>query len=84
MEVRKGLGLAKTAADHVLAVSDFNTLPDLWIEEPEATLQDISEAKSTTTNVCEYTIKVPTKKNVAIKYAYLDEVCLHTNHMNTC
>lgn len=74
MEVRECSGLVENFADHFLAVSDFNTLPDLWIEEPEATLQDMLEAKSATMNVCEYTIKVPAKKNVAIKYTYLDEV----------
>lgn len=55
-------------------MSDFNTLPDLWVEDAESTLLDIFESKTTTTNVCEYTVKVPMRKDVLLKYTYLDDV----------
>ena len=57
-----------------IEVSDFNALPDMWVEEPEATLLDIFEAKTVANNICEYTIKTPTKKSVGIRYTYMDEV----------
>lgn len=62
------------SADQIVEVSDFNTLPDMWVEEPEATLLDIFEAKTASDDVCEYTIKVPTKKSVGIRYIYSEEV----------
>jgi len=56
-------------------VSEFNTLPDLWIEQPETTLVSTFEAKFDVKNVCEYHI-VPRhlKDSVSIKYTYFDSV----------
>lgn len=64
-----------TYADEIAAVSEFNTLPDLWIEQPETTLIDSFEAKFDTKNICEYHIKPRhIKDSVSIKYTYLDTV----------
>jgi len=68
-------GIMASYADDNTAVSEFNTLPDLWIEQPETTLLDSFEAKFDTKSICEYHIKPRhIKDNISIKYTYFDTV----------
>lgn len=55
------------------AVSDFNTLPDVWIEKPESNLLTTFNSKVDNRNVCEYTIKPRSKDSVSIQYTYFDQ-----------
>ena len=67
--------MAAYAEDNLFtAVSDFNTLPDLWVEQPESTLLDTFEAKFSVKNTCEYHIRPKVKADVSMKYTYHDQV----------
>lgn len=61
-------------ANRVAAVSEFNTLPDLWIEDAETSLLDTFEARFDLKDTCEYHIKPRMRDGVSIKYTYQAKV----------
>lgn len=56
-------------------MSEFNVLPDLWIEDAETRLYDTFEAGFDISKLCEYHIKPRMKPDLSIKYTYYAEVC---------
>jgi len=69
-----GLDSGCSFANDVVAVSEFNTLPDLWIEDAETSLVDTFEAKFDLKDTCEYHIKPRMREGVSIKYTYQPKV----------
>lgn len=57
-------------SNSIVAMSAFNTLPDLWIEDPSKSLQDTFESKLNVENTCEYHIVPTQRKDVSIRYTY--------------
>lgn len=59
-----------TESNSIVAVSEFNTLPDLWVEGPSKSLQDTFESKLNIEDTCEYHIVPSQRKDISIKYTY--------------
>lgn len=66
--------------DRVAAVSEFDTLPDIWVEHPSKSLQDIFESKVDVEGVCEYHIVPPQRQDVSIRYTYTSSVSISGDH----
>lgn len=58
----------------MLAISTFNSLPDLWIEEPSANLSTVLNLRDNLDIVCEHDISPKTKPDVRVVYQYRSEV----------